>query len=112
MQPKADVGYEEMRRYLMGLKLLSTVVGPLAVMGVIDFFVSWYSRFLQNRMPDARIRTMLGRFVWAMLAGLFWILLYSRGLPQTFGSSYFLFVLFIYSVHGLIAAFFKKNAKD
>jgi len=41
---------------------------------------------------------------WVLLALLFWYSLLSAGMPTRFGTPFFLFVLFIYSLRGLIAA--------
>jgi len=93
----------------MGLKLLSSTLGALVMVGVIDLFVVWYDGFLRRRMVSPRTRIMLNRLVWVMLALLFWGSLYRKGMPETFGPTYFLFFLFIYSVRGLIVAFIRPS---
>jgi len=93
----------------MGLKLLSITAASLIMLGFIDVFVRWYGHFLQRRIPEARTRQLFLKLVWAILACLFWANLYFRGMPQTFEFSYFLFVVFIYSVRGLIASFLKTE---
>lgn len=86
----------------MGANLLIISVGSLVMMWFIDFFISWYARFLSRWMPDFRIRVLLGQLVWALLAVIFWYTLYSRHLPDLHNPTYFFFVIFIYSVRGLV----------
>ncbi len=93
----------------MGAKLLTISVGSLLLIWFIDFFTVWYGKFLQRWMPNLKIRWLLRHLVWAVLAVTFWNILYRNHLPETFTMTYFFFVLFIYSVHGLVASFIKAR---
>lgn len=93
----------------MGAKLLTISIASLALIWFIDFFTHWYAKFLKRWMPNKEIRVLFGHLVWAVLAIIFWYTLYFKHLPETFSTDYFLFVLFIYSVRGLIESFFKKE---
>ncbi|MFQ5706956.1 MAG: hypothetical protein ACE5HO_05865 [bacterium] len=93
----------------MGSKLLTITLGSLLVIWVIDLFTSWYSEFLKKWMPNIKIRVLLGQLVWAILAVSFWLTLYREHLPETFTLTYFFFVLFIYSVRGLVHALVKGD---
>lgn len=96
----------------MGAQLFSITLGTLLIIWSIDLFVGWYSKFLQRWMPNIKIRVLLLHLLWAMLAMIFWNSLYSKHLPETFSLTYFFFVLFIYSVRGLIESFVKKTGKE
>ena len=89
----------------MGAKLLTIAVGSLLVILFIDFFTLWYAKFLKKWMPHFKIRVLLGRLVWTILAVVFWLALYRNHLPESFSLTYFFFVLFICSVRGLIESF-------
>lgn len=91
----------------MGTKLLSITLGTLVMIGIIDLFINWYTNFLKRWMPDLRIRMLLGQLTWALLAIGFWLSLYTNHLPETFSLTYFFFVLFIYSVRGLVESLIK-----
>lgn len=91
----------------MGAKLLSITLGSLVVIGFIDLFTFWYANFLKRWMPNIKIRILLGHLVWAILALSFWRTLYHQHFPETFTLTYFFFVLFIYSVRGLIDSLIK-----
>ncbi len=93
----------------MGENLLSVSLGTLVIIGFIDLFSLWYARFLKRWMPNSSIRALLNQLVWAILAVLFWMTLYRNHLPDTFNLTYFLFVLFIYSIRGLIESFIKAR---
>ncbi|MFQ5676946.1 MAG: hypothetical protein ACE5G1_13700 [bacterium] len=93
----------------MGSKLLASSIASLVLILFIDFFTVWYAKFLQRWMPNEKIRVLFGQLVWAILAVTFWYTLYLKHLPETFSPDYFFFVLFIYSVRGLIKSFFEKN---
>lgn len=96
---------------VMGAKLLSISAGSLVLIWSIDLFTSWYARFLERWMPNVKMRTLLGQLVWAFLAVIFWNVLYHSYLPESFSPTYFFFVLFIYSVHGLIASLIRGHRK-
>ncbi len=91
----------------MGATLLVISVGALLMMWFIDFFTSWYARFLSRWMPYPRIRVLLGQLVWALLAVIFWYILFTRHLPDLHNPTYFFFVIFIYSVRGLVESLVK-----
>lgn len=95
----------------MGLRILSVTVGALALVGIVDFFSSWYGRFLNRRPISEQLRIQLRRILWAVFAVTFWMALLRFGLPEQFDTSHFLFVLFIYSVRGMIVSFIKSNDK-
>lgn len=88
----------------MGDRLLLATIGTLLVIAVIDAFVAWYARFLERRMPDLQLRRRLRQLVWAVLAVSFWSALTHMASPDEPSFPYFLFVLFIYSLRGLIVA--------
>lgn len=97
----------------MGLKLLTISIGSLLVIGVIDLFTVWYAEFLKRWMPHIKLRVLLGQLVWAILAVGFWSSLYHSYLPEQFTMNYLFFVLFIYSVHGLVESFIRgRNQKS
>ncbi len=96
----------------MGAKLLTISLGSLVLIWFIDFFMAWYGKFLTRWMPILKIRKLLGHLVWAFLAVLFWSILYYNHLPETFTMTYFFFVLFIYSVHGLVESFVKSRSQE
>ena len=96
----------------MGAQLLSITLGSLLVILLIDLFVQWYGKFLMRWMPNIRIRTLLVHLLWALLAVIFWNSLYQKHLPETFTLTNFLFVLFIYSVRGLVESFVRKPQKE
>lgn len=87
----------------MGEKLLTATVASLALIGAVDWFDSWYNRFLSRRGISAVLRKRFRMVQWVVLALLFWYSLLSAGMPPRFGAPFFLFVLFIYSLRGLIA---------
>lgn len=95
----------------MGAKLLTVAVGSLVVIWFIDFFTSWYAKFLKRWMPNIKIRILLGQLVWAVLAIIFWSTLYRNHLPETFSMTYFFFVLFIYSIRGLVDSLIKGRSQ-
>lgn len=97
---------------VMGAKLLTISAGSLVLIWSIDLFTSWYDRFLERWMPNVKIRILLGQLVWAFLAIIFWSVLYRNYMPVSFSPTYFFFVLFIYSVHGLIASLIKGRRKN
>jgi len=96
---------------VLGAKLLTISASSLVLIWSIDLFTSWYARFLERWMPNDKIRTLLGQLVWALLAVIFWNVLYRNHLPESFSPTYFFFVLFIYSVHGLIASLIQGRRK-
>ncbi|MFQ5770083.1 MAG: hypothetical protein ACE5HX_06080 [bacterium] len=96
----------------MGSKLLTVTIGCLAIIWFIDLFTSWYANFLKRWMPNLKIRILLGHLVWAILAISFWMTLYRNHLPESFTLTYFFFVLFIYSIRGLIGSFIKGRKQD
>ncbi|MFQ5603646.1 MAG: hypothetical protein ACE5HS_10300 [bacterium] len=89
----------------MGAKLLTVTIGSLLIIWFIDLFTLWYAKFLKRWMPNLKIRHLLGHLVWAILAIGFWSTLYRNHLPETFSPTYLFFVLFIYSIRGLIGSF-------
>lgn len=93
----------------MSSNFLLLSVGSLLVMWFVDFFLKWYAQFLKRWMPHVKIRVLLGNLVWAMLAILFWFTLNNH---LHTGTSYFFFVLFIYSVKGLIDSLLSKEAES
>ncbi|NIV94840.1 hypothetical protein GWN42_19120 [candidate division KSB1 bacterium] len=95
----------------MGSKLLVVSIGSLLLIGFIDFFTAWYGKFLTRWMPNLKIRRLLGHLVWAILAIIFWNTLYHDHLPETFTPTYFFFVLFIYSLRGLIDSFIRARGQ-
>ena len=86
----------------MGTNLLFVSVGSLLLIWTIDFFVRWYGDFLKRWMPNFRIRILLGRLVWVLLALGFWLSLAREQVLEVIDPTYFFFVLFIYSVRGLV----------
>lgn len=95
----------------MGLKLITISIGSLLVIGVIDLFTVWYAEFLKRWMPHLKLRVLLGQLVWAILAVTFWSALSHKFLPDTFTLTYMVFVLFIYSVRGLVESLIKGRNK-
>jgi len=89
----------------MGLRMLTVTIAALALVGVVDFFSGWYARFLQQRPISEQLRISLRRILWVLFALTFWIAILHFGLPEQFDTTHFLFVLFIYSVRGLIVSF-------
>jgi len=96
----------------MGLRMLSVTIGALVFLGTVDFFSHWYARFLNHRPISDQLRILLRRTFWAVFAVTFWVALLNYGLPEQFDTTHLLFVLFIYSVRGLIISFFFKNVPD
>ncbi|MCG8607531.1 hypothetical protein MJD09_21430 [bacterium] len=96
----------------MGAQLLAVSVGSLLIIWFIDLFTKWYAGFLQQWMPNIKIRILLGQLVWAILALLFWRTLYNNHLPESFNFTYFLFVLFIYSIRGLVQSFINSSRRE
>lgn len=86
-------------------RFLLITLGSLLVITFIDLFHLWYVRFLEKRMPDLLLRRRLRQLVWAMLAVSFWTALRLVATPDQHSFLTFLFVLFIYSVRGLIFSF-------
>ena len=95
----------------MGAKLLTISIASLILILFIDFFTVWYAKFLKRWMPNKKIRVLFSQLVWAILAVIFWYTLYFNYFPERFSPDYFFFVLFIYSVRGLIGSFLKKGDK-
>lgn len=95
----------------MGANLLIISVGSLLIMWFIDFFTVWYASFLKRWMPHFKIRVLLGQLVWAILAVIFWNTLYQSHLPELLSPTYFFFVLFIYSVRGLVDSLIKDRGE-
>lgn len=93
----------------MGLKILSATFGGLVLLITVDLFMAWYGAFLRRRGIPGRLATMFRRLLWALLALLFWSALLRFGMPEKFSSSYFLFALFVYSLRGLLVAFFPQR---
>ena len=88
----------------MGEKLLTATVASLVLIGAVDWFDGWYRQFLTRRGVSPTLQKRLRMVQWVLLALLFWYSLLSVGMPTRFGTPFFLFVLFIYSLRGLIAA--------
>ena len=86
----------------MGEKLLTATVASLVIIWAIDWFDGWYDRFLERRGLNPRLRKNFRMIQWVVLALLFWFSLVNAGLPPKFGSAFFLYVLFIYSLRGLL----------
>ncbi len=78
-------------------------------MWFIDFFTVWYARFLKKWMPYFKIRVLLGQLVWTILAIIFWNTLYTQDFSELVSPSYFFFVMFIYSVRGLIESLVRSH---
>ncbi len=95
----------------MGSQLIAVSVGSLLIIWFIDFFTRWYAKFLQRWMPNIKIRMLLSQLVWAILAILFWRTLYKSPLPESFNFTYFFFVLFIYSIRGLVESFVRRSGQ-
>lgn len=93
----------------MGLKLMTTTLGSLILIFAMDFFIQWYRKFLDRFSLDAKTKLLINRIFWVVMALLFWRSLLYYGFPEQFGMPFLLFVLFIYSVRGLIIALFKKS---
>ncbi|MFQ5824388.1 MAG: hypothetical protein ACE5JB_10065 [bacterium] len=91
----------------MGSKLLTITIGSLVIIWFIDLFTMWYAKFLKRWMPNIKLRVLLSQLIWAILAVSFWTTLYRNHLPETFSLTYFFFVLFIYSVRGLVESLIK-----
>jgi len=96
----------------MRANLLIISVGSLVLIWSIDFFTAWYAKFLRRWMPDSKIRVLLGQLLWAILAVTFWFSLTRHDLSQLLSTTYFFFVLFIYSVRGLVASLIRGNSKN
>ncbi|MFQ5641664.1 MAG: hypothetical protein ACE5IR_27125 [bacterium] len=96
----------------MGAKLLTISIGSLLLIMFIDFFTQWYRKFLMRWMPHVKIRILLGHLVWALLAAFFWNAFYRDLVPETFSITYLFFVLFIYSIRGLLDSFIKARSQD
>lgn len=96
----------------MGAQLFTITLGSLLIIWFIDLFVEWYSKYLRRFMPSKKIQSLFVNLVWALLAFIFWNALYRNHLPETFSLNYFLFVLFIYSLRGLIESFVRKAQKE
>ncbi len=90
-------------------RLLLATIGTLLVIAVIDVFDIWYARFLERRLVDSHLRKRLRQLVWAVLAVSFWSALVHMATPDQRTFPYFLFVLFIYSLRGLIVALLPAN---
>ena len=90
----------------MSSNFLLLSIGSLLVMWFVDVFLSWYVQFLKRWMPHIKLRLLLGNLVWAILALLFWTTLNSH---LHTGVSYLFFVLFIYSVKGLIDSLLSRS---
>lgn len=92
----------------MGAQLFTITLGSLLIIWLIDFFVEWYAKFLKRWLPSAKMQALLMSLVWVFLALIFWNSLYHKHFPETFSLTYSLFVLFIYSVRGLIDSFVRR----
>lgn len=95
----------------MGTNLIIISVGSLLIMILMDFFTRWYAGFLKRWMPHFRIRVLLGRLVWTILAVTFWWTLYRNHLSELLSPASLFFVLFIYSVRGLIISLFRDRGE-
>jgi hypothetical protein len=96
----------------MGLRILTITVGALVLVGLVDFFSNWYGRFLTNRPISEQLRILLRRILWAVFATTSWVALLHFGLPEQFDTTHFLFVLFIYSLRGMIVSFVTSNNNE
>lgn len=96
----------------MGTNLLIISLGSLILIWSIDFFTTWYAKFLRRWMPDSRIRVLLGQLFWAILSVTFWFSLVNDDLSKLLSTTYFFFVLFIYSVRGLVHSLVRRNDKN
>jgi hypothetical protein len=96
----------------MGLRILTVTVGALTLVGIVDFFSGWYGRFLSQRPISESLRIILRRILWVVFALTFWMALLHFGLPEQFDTTHFLFVLFIYSIRGMIVSFVISNDKN
>ncbi len=95
----------------MGTNLLVISVGSLFLIWVIDMFTLWYAGFLKRWMPHFKLRVLLGQLVWALLAVGFWMSLAREQVFDMISPTYFFFVLFIYSVRGLVDSFIKNRGE-
>ncbi len=93
----------------MGVNLLIISLGSLVLIWSIDFFTAWYANFLKRWMPDSRIRVLLRQLFWAILCAGFWFSLTNHDLSELLSTRYFFFVLFIYSLRGLVDSLVRGN---
>ncbi|NOZ56656.1 MAG: hypothetical protein GXO73_07700 [Calditrichaeota bacterium] len=96
----------------MGEKLLTATVASLVIIWAIDWFDGWYERFLERRGLSPQLRKNFRMIQWVVLALLFWFSLVNAGLPPKFGSAFFLYVLFIYSLRGLLVTASSRPGSD
>jgi hypothetical protein len=93
----------------MGFSILSVTLGALLLVGIVDLFNHWYGKFLKKRPIAEKTKIILGRIFWAAFALTFWAAMLQSGLPEKFNKTYYLFVLFIYSIRGLFVSFITRK---
>ena len=95
----------------MGEHILSVTLITLFMFFWIDIFRSWYSKFLTRRGMTAKTIDNLMRILWIILTTVFWFTLLHRGMPEEFGITHFSYTLFIFSLYGLLRAFWPGKSE-
>jgi len=76
----------------------------------INLFRKWYGGFLRKRGLSESSITNLMRIFWVIMTTIFWYTLLHRGMPSEFTITHFAYALFIFSLFGLIRAFWPRKS--
>ncbi|MBN1466251.1 hypothetical protein JXA02_10840 [candidate division KSB1 bacterium] len=95
----------------MGEHLFSVTLITLFMFFWIDIFRSWYVKFLTRRRVAKKTIDNLMRILWSILALVFWYTLMHRGMPEEFDITHFSYALFIFSLYGLLRAFWPGKSE-
>ena len=96
----------------MGDHLFIVTLVTLFMFFWIDIFRSWYIKFLTGRGVSEKIIKNLMRILWLILTSVFWYTLLYRGMPEEFTITHFSYALFIFSLYGMIKAFWPQRKRE
>lgn len=97
--------------FILGTKILSTIIISILMVGAVDIFSEWYKGFLNKRGINPKIILLIRRATFVILAFMFWRSLVAEQQTEEFASTHFFFALFVYCAYRLISTYFKGKAE-